>query len=67
MDVTLGHVFALRPRVNTSFRPQSFAEARRALAEERYADLGEAARAVAEEALSITREGAARPERHRRR
>jgi hypothetical protein len=67
MDVSLGHVFALRPRVNTSFRPQSFGDAKRALAGERYADIGEAARAVAEEALSITREGAARPERHRRR
>ncbi len=67
MDVSLGHIFALRPRTNTSFRPADLSQARRALATEVYADLAEAARAVAEEALSMTRGAAARPERQRRR
>ena len=59
-DVNLGHVFALRPRANTSFRPNDFMAAKRALSEERYATIAEAARAVAEEALSLTRGDSAR-------
>ena len=54
-EVNLGHVFALRPRVNTSFRPNDFMTAKRALREESYSNLQEAARAVAEEALNLTR------------
>ena len=54
-EVNLGHVFALRPRVNTSFRPNDFKTAKRALSEEGYSNLQEAARAVAEEALKLTR------------
>ena len=54
-DVTLGHVFKVRPKVNTSFRPPDFARAKKSLAEESYETIGDAARAVAEEALSLTR------------
>jgi hypothetical protein len=67
LEVNLGHVFGLRPRVNTSFRQNHFVEARRTLAEERFASVEEAARAVAEEALSRTRGAAARPGKERRR
>ena len=55
MDVNHGHVFSLRPRVNTSFRPNDFMAAKRALRDEQYATIAEAAQAVAEEALSLTR------------
>ena len=54
-DVNLGHVFALKPRANTSFRQNDFMTAKRALRDEPYASIPEAARAVAEEALSLTR------------
>jgi len=67
MDVTLGHIFSVRPRVNTGFRNHDLLEAKRALIDEVFSDLREAARAVAEEALSITRGDSARPEKHRRR
>ena len=55
MDVNHGHVFALRPRVNTSFRPNDFMTAKRALREESFDSVSDAARAVAEEALALTR------------
>jgi len=67
LDVNLGHVFRLRPRVNTSFRQNDFLEARRTLAEKRFPSLEEAARTIADEALSRTRGSAARPEHQRRR
>ena len=54
MDVNHGHIFALRPRVQTSFRPNDFMAAKRALRDESYASISEAARAVADEALSVT-------------
>ena len=54
-DINLGHVFALRPRVNTSFRPNDFMAAKRALRDESYKSIEEAARAVAEEAIDLTR------------
>lgn len=57
-DVNLGHVFALRPRVNASFSPEHLRRAKDALVEERFASLPEAARAVAEKALDLTREDA---------
>jgi len=60
-DVHMGHVFSLRPRVHTSFNPESFREAKRQLAETPFASLEEAARAVAEKASEISRGG---PERH---
>lgn len=54
-EVTLGHVFKVRPKVNTSFRPPDFARAKKALSDESYETIQDAARAVAEEALSLTR------------
>jgi hypothetical protein len=53
-DVNRGHIFSLRPRANTGFSPEAFDEARRELAEERYATIEDAARAVAERALELT-------------
>jgi hypothetical protein len=53
-DVNRGHIFGLRPRANTAFSPQAFENARRELAEQRYATIEEAARAVAERALELT-------------
>lgn len=66
MDVTLGHIFSLKPRVDRSFRQSDVSQAKRNLADETYADLPEAARAVAEEALDITRAAAQRPNMQRR-
>ena len=59
MEVNLGHVFSLRPRVNSSFRQNDFFAAKRALREESFASIPDAARAVAEEALALTRGDAA--------
>ncbi len=56
-DVNLGHVFTLRPRVNTTFRQPDFLRARELLVDESYASLPEAARAVAEKALELTHDG----------
>jgi hypothetical protein len=55
LQVNRGHVFALRPRVETGFSPAAFDEARRELADERYATIVEAARALAVRALELTR------------
>jgi hypothetical protein len=62
-DVNLGHVFALRPRVNASFAPERFRRAKDLLAGETYASIPEAARAVAEKALETSRE--VKPKRRR--
>jgi hypothetical protein len=59
-DVNMGHVFALRPRVATSFRQEDFRTARHLLQDERYASVEEAARAVVEKALELTREAGSR-------
>lgn len=56
-DVNLGHVFALRPRVRTSFRQPDFLRARELLEDESYENTGVAARAVAEKALELTHDG----------
>jgi hypothetical protein len=61
LDVNLGHVFALRPRVPTSFRPEAFRTAKHLLEDEVYAGIEEAARAVVEKALSLTREAGTPP------
>ncbi len=68
MDVNLGHVFSLKPRINTSFRQNDFLAAKRALREETFGSIIDAARAVAEEALALTRGDAAGADskRHRR-
>jgi hypothetical protein len=55
--VNLGHIFALRPRVETSFRQADFRAARQLLEDEAYASIEEAARAVAEKALELTHAG----------
>ena len=55
--VNLGHLFALRPRVSTSFRQEDFRAAKLRLAEETYPNIREAARAVAREALERAQEG----------
>lgn len=54
--VLLGHVMGLRPRVHVGFKPSAFADAKRALAGERYATLEAAARAVAEKAIELSNE-----------
>lgn len=60
LAVNLGHVFALRPRVETAFRPDDLRAARQQLQDERYETLEEAARAVAAKALELTRESGRR-------
>lgn len=65
-QVMMGHVFALRPRVTTAFRPDDFRRARQLLEEEPYKSLEEATRAVAEKALDLTQggpEGVPKPKR----
>jgi hypothetical protein len=57
MSVNIGHVFSLRPRVNTSFRQADFLTARLLLQDEAYQSIEEAARAVVEKALDMTHEG----------
>ena len=59
-EVNRGHVFALQPRVNPSFSPQAFDDARRELSDVLYGTIDEAARAVAERALELSNE---RPDR----
>jgi len=56
-QVMMGHVFSLRPRVITAFRPDDFRRAKQLLEEEPFKDLQEAARAVAEKALELTQDG----------
>lgn len=55
-DVLLSHVMALRPRIHVGFKPSAFSDAKRALADQRYATLQDAARAVAEKAIEISNE-----------
>ena len=57
LDVNLGHIFALRPRLATSFRPDDLRVARQLLQDESYKTIPEAARAVAERALDLTHDG----------
>jgi hypothetical protein len=60
LSVNMGHVFALRPRTNSSFRPGDFMTAKHQLQDESYASLPEAARAVAERALELTHDSGSR-------
>ena len=55
--MNLGHLFALRPRVTTSFPAEALRSAKHALEGEGYATISDAARAVAEKALELTRDG----------
>ena len=57
LDVNLGHVFSLRPRVPKSFRQEDFRTAKHLLEDEAYANIEEATRAVAEKALELTHDG----------
>lgn len=63
--VNIGHVFGLRPRVNTAFRQEDFRTARSLLAEESYETLEDAVRAVVEKAHELGREHGKRPHRGR--
>jgi hypothetical protein len=54
LAVNRGHLFALRPRVSTAFRPEDFLTARRELEDESYESIEAAARAVAERALALS-------------
>lgn len=55
-DVNLGHIFSLRPRVNTAFRPEDFRTAKHRLREESFVSLEAATRAVVEQAHELGRE-----------
>ena len=55
-QVNLGHVFSLRPRVSTAFRPEDFRTAKHRLREESYVSLEAATRAVVEQAHELGRE-----------
>ncbi len=65
--VNLGHVFTLRPRLETSFRQADFRTAKLHLQDEGYETLEEAVRAVAEKALELTLGGAATNTKGKRR
>jgi hypothetical protein len=62
LAVNRGHLFTLRPRVSTAFRPEDFLAAKRALAEEKFESIEKAARAVAERALALSNDPKAREE-----
>lgn len=64
--VNLGHVFALKPRVQTSFRQADFRTAKIHLQDEGFATFEEAARAVAEKALELTHGSGSNPPGKRR-
>ncbi len=59
-EVHVGHVFALKPRVDKTFRQDDFRRAKELLQDEIYESQAEAARAVAEKALELTRKGPAK-------
>ena len=66
-QVVMGHVFSLRPRVITAFKPDDFRRAKQLLEEEAYTDIQAAARAVVEKALELTQGGpdsVAKPRRY---
>ncbi len=52
--VNMGHIFSLRPRVQTSFRQADFRTAKIHLQHEGFETLEDAVRAVAEKALELT-------------
>ena len=55
--VNIGHIFSLRPRVSTAFKPGDFSAAKQLLRDETFESIEAAARAVAEKALDLTNEG----------
>lgn len=56
-DVHMGHIFALKPRVDKSFRQDDLRRAKELLVDEAYESPVAAARALAEKALELTRKG----------
>lgn len=66
IGVNLGHIFALRPRANTSFPPGDLNTAKHFLRDESYANIEEAARAVANKALELSHKGPSRKGTRRR-
>jgi len=60
-DVNLGHILALRSRTHAGFKPEAFQEAKRLLANERYATIEDAARAVAEKAVELSNKSGPTP------
>jgi len=60
LNVNMGHVFALRPRPRTSFRPGDFMTAKHQLQDKAFSTLTEAAREVAERALELTHDSGSR-------
>lgn len=56
-DVHMGHIFALKPRVDKSFRQDDLRKAKELLIDEAYESPEAAARALAEKALELTRKG----------
>ena len=66
LEVNMGQVFGLRPRVATSFRPDDLRVARQQLGDESFDTAEAAARAVAEKALELSH-GDAIPGRKKRR
>ena len=64
LAVNMGHVFALRPRVGTSFRPDDFRNARQQLESESFKSAADAARAVVERTIELSR-GDANPLRNK--
>ncbi|MCH2409656.1 hypothetical protein MK292_02345 [Myxococcota bacterium] len=64
--VHLGHIFSLRPKVETSFEAQHLQSAKVFLQDERFSDLDSAARAVAKKALELTRKSGSKKARQDR-
>ncbi len=62
-DVNMARVFALRPRVPSSFSQARFLEARRLLDDETYESAEAATRAVVEKALELTNKPAGKRDR----
>ncbi len=57
LSVNLGHIFALRPRVESSFRPGHLSTAKQFFRDSLFPTIEDAARAVAEKAVELTRDG----------
>ncbi len=58
-EVNMGHVMALQ--THTGFKMEAFTEAKRALADRRFASIDDAARAVAEKAVELSNDAGGDP------
>ncbi len=65
-SVHMGHIFALKPKVETSFGAGDLQTAKQRLADEVFESAEAAARAVAEKALELTHESGNRAKKRRR-